>query len=161
MIPASTFVIAGGGAAPPSGLPVSVYALAGGTAVAVQHEVCVAGWTAATAWQPGQPVPAGIDVSGWGWAAVPAQLPAALWGVRGSEVQPPLDGPATVNGMTGLAGSGQATPNGEVTVQTATLLAEPLTAHGLPLGPDRSAALVPPRPVTPGRWWPPPSTTRR
>ena len=62
----------------------------------------------ATTWQPGQPLPAGIDVSGWGWAVVKGDLPAALWGVRGSQGAA-LDGRPRRCRVTGLTGIGQAT----------------------------------------------------
>lgn len=134
VIPASHVLIDGPATVTLAGQPVSVYPLASGTTVAVTHEIRVAAWAGAT-WQPGSPMPAGIDVSGWGWATVAGNLPAALWGTRGSQAQEPApDSPATVAAVTGVTGTGQAVPGKSLTVQLAGVLISPLTARGLALG---------------------------
>ena len=134
VIPASQVLIDGPATVTLAGQPVSVYPLASGTTVAVTHEIRVAAWAGAT-WQPGSPMPAGIDVSGWGWATVAGNLPAALWGTRGSQAQEPApDSPATVAAVTGVTGTGQAVPGKSLTVQLAGVLISPLTARGLALG---------------------------
>ena len=134
VIPASQVLIDGPATVTLAGQPVSVYPLASGTTVAVTHEIRLAAWAGAT-WQPGSPMPAGIDVSGWGWATVAGNLPAALWGTRGSQAQEPApDSPATVAAVTGVTGTGQAVPGKSLTVQLAGVLISPLTARGLALG---------------------------
>jgi hypothetical protein len=129
LIPASQAVIASPTALTLPGLPVNVYPLANAEVVST-HQVCVAAWTG-TDWRPGQPVPAGVDVSGWKWATATGNLPAALWGQRGNQTQPPLDS-ALVPAVTGITGSGQ--PGG-LTVPAAALLVDPLPPRSLTLAP--------------------------
>jgi hypothetical protein len=133
VIPLSQAVIAGSPPPPLPGLPVNVYPLAVGTSVSVTHQVCVAPWDTAT-WQPGSPLPTGIDVSGWGWVTVLGQLPAGLWGLRGSEPQPSVDGKATVDAVTGVTGTGQAIVPAGLPLQPGSLLVGPLPTSGLVLG---------------------------
>jgi hypothetical protein len=149
LIPASQAVVTGvAGQAPTSlpGLTVNVYPL-GNVTVASEHTVCVAAWTSTgTTWRPGQPLPAGMDVSGWGWAAITTNLPASLWGARGSDAQPPLAA-TVVPGVTGVAGAGQPTLTGGLTVQAGPLDATVETSRGLPLPVTAAGG---PGPVTAG-----------
>jgi hypothetical protein len=121
---------------------VSVYSL-GNASVTTLHEVCVAPWTTAD-WQPGQPLPTGIDVSGWNWTPVSGNVPAALWGPRGSDTAPPLSS-TVVSGVTGMTGALQPVIAEGLTIGAQVLQTEE-TARGLPLpvttsgGPGPAAA---------------------
>jgi hypothetical protein len=130
LIPASQAVIAGPVATTLTGLPVHVYPL-GNATVSTKHEVCVAAWSG-TDWQPGQPMPAGIDVSGWDWTTITGNRPAALWGQRGNQTQPPLAA-ALVPAVVGVTGASQATLVGGLTVQSGVLSLDELPQQGLPL----------------------------
>jgi hypothetical protein len=121
LIPASQVQIAGPTASTLSGLTVGVYPL-GNVAVTSVHDVCVAAWTTAD-WQPGQPLPVGLDVSGWGWAVTPGNLPAALWGQRAGDAAPPLSS-AVVPGVVGVTGTAQATLAGGLTIGAGLLTTE-------------------------------------
>jgi hypothetical protein len=133
LIPASQVVIAGPNSTTLAGGTISVYPL-GNASVTSVHEVCVTVWATAD-WQPGQPLPAGLPVSDWGWAVVSGNLPAALWGQRGSDTSPPLSS-TVVPGVVGVTGTAQATITGGLSI-SATVLANALTteetARGLPL----------------------------
>ena len=131
VIPASTVVIAGPAATNLSGLAANVYPLGTVQNFQSQHQLCIAAWSGAD-WQVGQPLPTALDVRGWGWTAIPGNLPAALWGPRGSQTQPPLSS-AVVQAIVGVTGTGQAMPNGGLTVQAGTLSVTALTPKGLPL----------------------------
>jgi hypothetical protein len=128
VIPATQVVIDGPAPTNLPGLPVNVYPL-GNVDVTSTHEVCIA---AGSDWAPGQQMPAGVDVSGWGWATVSAALPAALWGSRGTQMQPSL-GASVVPSVVGVTGIGQATTAGGLTVQAGTLVIDELPPQGLPL----------------------------
>ena len=128
-IPASSVVIAGPSASTLAGGTVSVYPL-GNVGVTSVHEVCVAAWTSAD-WQPGQPLPAGVDVSAWGWTVVSGNLPAALWGARGSDTSPPMSS-TVVSGVVGVTGTAQGVVTGGLTIGASILTTEE-TARGLPL----------------------------
>jgi hypothetical protein len=132
-IPLSQAAIAGPEPTTLTGPPVNVYPLAAGTSVTVTQQVYVAQWNTAT-WQPGSPLPAGIDVHEWGWASVAGQLPAALWGARGSEPQPSADAKATVAAVTGVTGTGQVRLPVGLPLQPGSLLIGPLPTRGLVLG---------------------------
>ena len=128
-IPASSVVIAGPSASTLAGGTVSVYPL-GNVGVTSVHEVCVAAWTSAD-WQPGQLLPAGVDVSAWGWTVVSGNLPAALWGARGSDTSPPMSS-TVVSGVVGVTGTAQGVVTGGLTIGASILTTEE-TARGLPL----------------------------
>jgi hypothetical protein len=134
VIPASAVSI--GGATAPAmlpGLAVSVYPL-GNVQVTSVHQVCVCPWSGAT-WQPGQALPAGVDVSGWGWAVVGGNLPAALWGPRGSQTGPTLNSTAAVVAcVTGAAGTGQPKIPVGITAAASALSLTPDPTRGLVLG---------------------------
>lgn len=137
LIPAATVVIDGPTAATTvskPGLPVSVYPLGDAATVTTsEHRVCVAAWSAdGTAWQPGQPMPAGLDVSGWGWTTGTANLPAALWGTHAGQAGPPL-ATTLVQGVTSVSGTGQATLAGNLPVQAGALAGTGEATLGLPL----------------------------
>jgi hypothetical protein len=136
LIPATTAVIAGPAATTLPGLAANVYPLGNVADFACQHELCIAAWSG-TDWQPGQPLPTPLDVSGWGWATVTGNLPAALWGPRGTQTQPPLSS-AVVQAVVGVTGTCQAKPPVGLTVQAGTLAVTGLTARGLTLSPGPS-----------------------
>ena len=141
LIPATTAVIAG----PPvisgpagttlPGLAANVYPLGNVADFACQHQLWIAAWSGAD-WRPGQTLPTAVDVSGWGWTTITGNLPAALWGPRGTQTQPPLSS-AVVQAVVGVTGTGQATPTGALTVPAGTLITQ-LTPRGLPLAPGPS-----------------------
>jgi hypothetical protein len=136
LIPATTAVIAGPAATTLPGLAANVYPLGNVADFACQHQLYIAAWSGAD-WQPGQPLPTALDVSGWGWTTVTGNLPAALWGPRGTQTQPPLSS-AVVQAVVGVTGTGQATPTGGLTVLAGTLAVTQLTPRGLPLAPGPS-----------------------
>ena len=160
VIPATDVVIAGPAPTSLPGPPVNVYPLGSVTVTSI-HQLCIAPYNG-TPWQPGQPMPAGIDVSSWGWATVSTSMPAALWGPRDTQSQASL-GAAVVPAVAGVTGTGQATTTGGLTVQAGTLRRQRAAAA-------RSAAGRDPRrnhggsagpPATRARRLPPPSTTSR
>jgi hypothetical protein len=128
-VPASQVVIAGPTPTTLTGETVNVYPL-GNVSVTSVHEVCVAAWAPAD-WQPGQPLPVGLDVSGWGWTVVSGSLPAALWGPRGSDTSPPLSS-TVVPGVVGVTGSAQGTITGGLSVGAGVLITQE-QPRGLPL----------------------------
>ncbi len=133
-VPADTVVISGPTATTSlsmAGPAVHVYPL-GNVPVASVQTVTIAGWTG-TAWQPGQALPVAVDVSGWVWTAVNANLPGALWGARGDDAEASL-GSAVVAGMTGVTGAAPApTMSGVLAAPTATLMTDELPVRGLVL----------------------------
>ena len=132
VIPASEVIIAGPGAGTTlPGETVNIYPL-GNVEVSSSHEVCVAPW-AGTTWQPGQPLPAALDVSQWQWTTVIGRVPQALWGARGSDAAPVL-GSAVVTAVVGATGmvSGPAL-SGTITVDAGALLVDKLPPLGLAL----------------------------
>jgi hypothetical protein len=135
LIPATTAVIAGPAATTLPGLAANVYPLGNVADFACQHQLCIAAWSGAD-WQPGQPLPTALDVSGWGWTTVTGNLPAALWGPHGTQTQPPLSS-AVVQAVVGVTGTGQATLTGGLTVLAGTLAVTQLTPRGLPLAPGQ------------------------
>jgi hypothetical protein len=145
LIPITTAAIAGPAATTLPGLAANVYPLGNVADFACQHQLCIAAWSGAD-WQPGQPLPTALDVSGWGWTTITGNLPAALWGPRGTQTQPPLSS-AVVEAVVGVTGTGQATPTGGLTVPAGTLAVTQLTPQGLPLAPGPSGG---PGPVPAG-----------
>lgn len=138
LIPAGQVIVSGPSPAttqslPPTPQTVNVYPM-GNVHVSSTQEVCIAEWTPATDWQPGQPLPPAIDVSGWGWSLLTGKLPAAFWGSRDNEVGPVLGPKDPVPGLTGVAGAAPGPVlTGILTVAAETLDVVQLLPRVLPL----------------------------